>query len=181
MLLPMIGSIALDELVLRTDPELRKRKKMKHFDCYCKNFIVHQNFAFPEGTESFVVYYDASHNRLGTIKVQKGKIHEAQVEAFEKENSKDENLHGIDKEFETLLDGTLCIRSMSNRGHQKDYTNARHKPLEFQVGDMVMLKVSPWKGVIHFGKRGKLNPHYIGPFKFLAKVGTVAYQLELPE
>ncbi|GJS68089.1 putative reverse transcriptase domain-containing protein [Tanacetum coccineum] len=50
-----------------------------------------------------------------------------------------------------------------------------------KVGDKVMLKVSPWKGVIHFGKRGKLNPRYIGPFKILAKVGTVAYQQELPE
>ncbi|GKF25188.1 hypothetical protein Tco_0081082 [Tanacetum coccineum] len=44
-----------------------------------------------------------------------------------------------------------------------------------------MLKVSLWKGVIHFGKRGKLNPCYIGPFKILAKVGTLAYRLELPE
>ncbi|GKF11152.1 hypothetical protein Tco_0049078, partial [Tanacetum coccineum] len=64
---------------------------------------------------------------------------------------------------------------------QKRYADVRRKPLEFQVGDKVMLKVSPWKGVIRFGKRGKLNPCYIGPFKIIDKVGTVAYRLELPE
>nr|GEU93413.1 putative reverse transcriptase domain-containing protein [Tanacetum cinerariifolium] len=72
-------------------------------------------------------------------------------------------------------------RIQAAHDHQKSYADVRRKPLEFQVGDKVMLKVSPWKGVIRFSKRGKLNPRYIGPFKILAKVGTVAYQLELPE
>ncbi|GKB26497.1 putative reverse transcriptase domain-containing protein [Tanacetum coccineum] len=72
-----------------------------------------------------------------------------------------------------------CIQAARDR--QKSYADRRRKPLKFKVGDKVMLKVSPWKGVIRFGKRGKLNPHYIGPFKILAKVGTVVYRLELPE
>ncbi|GJX18054.1 putative reverse transcriptase domain-containing protein [Tanacetum coccineum] len=70
-----------------------------------------------------------------------------------------------------------CIQAERNR--QKSYADKRRKPLEFQVGDKVMLKVSSWKGVIRFGKRGKLNFCYIGPFKIFAKVRMVSYCLEL--
>ncbi|GJR09071.1 hypothetical protein Tco_0791723 [Tanacetum coccineum] len=55
------------------------------------------------------------------------------------------------------------------RDRQKSYVDLKRKPMEFQVGDKVMLKVSPWKGVVRFGKRGKLNPRYVGPFKVLEK------------
>ncbi|GKD50758.1 putative reverse transcriptase domain-containing protein, partial [Tanacetum coccineum] len=72
-------------------------------------------------------------------------------------------------------------RIQAARDRQKSYVDRRRKPLEFKVGDKVMLKVSPWKGVIHFGKHGKLNPRYIGPFRIISKVGTLAYRLELPE
>ncbi|GKF89575.1 hypothetical protein Tco_0263538 [Tanacetum coccineum] len=63
------------------------------------------------------------------------------------------------------------------RDRQKSYANLKRKLMEFQVGNKVMLKVSPWKGVVRFGKRGKLNPRYVGPFKVLERVGDVAYKL----
>ncbi|GJR96159.1 putative reverse transcriptase domain-containing protein [Tanacetum coccineum] len=63
----------------------------------------------------------------------------------------------------------------------ESYADLKYKPMEFQVGDRVMLKVSPCKGVIRFGKRGKLNPRYVRPFKVLEKIGSVAYKLEPPQ
>nr|GEX00169.1 putative reverse transcriptase domain-containing protein [Tanacetum cinerariifolium] len=72
-------------------------------------------------------------------------------------------------------------RIQAARDCKKIYVDVRRKSLEFQVVDQIKLKVSPWKGVVRFGKRGKLNLRNIRPFKVLAKVGTVAYRLKLPQ
>ncbi|GJY16677.1 putative reverse transcriptase domain-containing protein [Tanacetum coccineum] len=71
-------------------------------------------------------------------------------------------------------------RMQAAQDRQKSYADRKRKPMEFEVGDRFTLKVLPWKGVVRFGKRGKLNPRYVGPFKVLAKVGKVSYNLELP-
>nr|GFC66028.1 putative reverse transcriptase domain-containing protein [Tanacetum cinerariifolium] len=64
---------------------------------------------------------------------------------------------------------------------ERNYADLKHKPMEFQVGYKVILEVLPWKGVVRFGKRGKLNPRYVGPFKVLERVGDIAYKRDLPE
>ncbi|GJR84237.1 putative reverse transcriptase domain-containing protein [Tanacetum coccineum] len=85
--------------------------------------------------------------------------------------------------IQEMTDKVVLIKEKlkAARDRQKSYADNRRKPLEFEVGDRVMLKVSPWKGVIHFGKKGKLAPRYVGPFEILERIGPVAYRLRLPE
>ncbi|GJZ57658.1 putative reverse transcriptase domain-containing protein [Tanacetum coccineum] len=84
---------------------------------------------------------------------------------------------------ELICDTTKKIIQIKNRlltahSRQKSYAHRRAKPLKFEVGDMVLLKVSPWKGTLNFGKHKKLSPCYIGPFNILARVGPLAKTLE---
>ena len=70
------------------------------------------------------------------------------------------------------------LKEASDR--QKSYADLKRNEIEFTVGDMVFLKVSPWKKILRFGKKGKLSPRFIGPYRIVKRVGPVAYQLELP-
>ncbi|KAK5835759.1 hypothetical protein PVK06_011463 [Gossypium arboreum] len=70
------------------------------------------------------------------------------------------------------------LKEASDR--QKSYADLKRKEIEYSMGDMVFLKVSPWKKILRFGKKGKLSPWFIGPYRVLKRVGPVAYQLELP-
>ncbi|KAK1415049.1 hypothetical protein QVD17_30819 [Tagetes erecta] len=90
-----------------------------------------------------------------------------------------ESLEIVEATTEKLEKIKECMKAAKDR--QTSYANRRRKDIVFQVGDRVMLKVSPWKGIIRFRKRGKLSPRYIGPFRIVARVGDVAYRLDLPE
>ena len=66
------------------------------------------------------------------------------------------------------------------RDRHKSYVDNHRRDLQLEIGDRVFLKISPWKGVLRFRKRGKLSPRYIGPYEIVSKVGPVAYILKLP-
>ena len=69
---------------------------------------------------------------------------------------------------------------LTAQSRQNSYADRRRRPLEFEVGDHVLLKVMPKRGVVRFGKQGKLAPRYIRPFEVLERVGIVSYRLTLP-
>ncbi|XP_074373545.1 uncharacterized protein LOC141713879 [Apium graveolens] len=71
-------------------------------------------------------------------------------------------------------------RLVADQDRQRKYANQGRKDKEFEIGEKVLLKISPWKGVMRFGKKGKLSPRFIGPFEILKRVGSVSYQLTLP-
>ena len=84
--------------------------------------------------------------------------------------------------FQVTCDKIKVIRDRLKiaQDRHKSYANNRRRDLEFEVGDIVFLKISPWKGVLRFGKRGKLSPRYIGQYRIVERIGEVAYRLQLP-
>nr|GEW86761.1 putative reverse transcriptase domain-containing protein [Tanacetum cinerariifolium] len=121
--------------------------------------------ALPEGRENFVVYCDASHTGL--------------VITMNFVTKLPKSLQGYDTIWVTVdrLTKFALFLHMRETDPMENLTRMYLK----EVGDRVMLKVSPWKGVVRFGKRGKLNPRYVRPFKVFAKVKDVAYKIELPQ
>jgi hypothetical protein len=71
-------------------------------------------------------------------------------------------------------------RMKAAQDRQKSYADVRRRPIDFNVGDRVYLKVAPWKHMLRFGMKGKLAPRYIGPYEVIERIGSVAYRLALP-
>nr|GEX16923.1 putative reverse transcriptase domain, ribonuclease H-like domain, aspartic peptidase domain protein [Tanacetum cinerariifolium] len=128
--------------------------------------------ALPGGPEDFVLYCDASRLVIGCVLMQRD--HKSLQHILSK---KELNMH--QHQWIELFSDSDC--EICYHPGKKSYVDKRRKPLEFSVGDYVLLKVSPWKGVVHFGKKGKLAPRFVGPFEIIEKVGPVAYRLDLPE
>ncbi|XP_075515904.1 uncharacterized protein LOC142550712 [Primulina tabacum] len=85
--------------------------------------------------------------------------------------------------FQEMHDKVQLIRQRMKaaQDRQASYANRRRRPLEFQVGDFVFLRISPFRGVVHFGMRGKLSPRFVGPYEIVERIGTCAYRLDLPQ
>nr|GEU74524.1 putative reverse transcriptase domain-containing protein [Tanacetum cinerariifolium] len=120
--------------------------------------------ALLDGPKDFVVYCDVSAIGLGYGLMQGGQLIGPEL---------------VQETTEKI--SQIKDRLKVARDHQKSYPDKRRKPLEFSVGDYVLLKVSLWKGVVRFRKKEKLAPRFVGPFEIVEIVGLVAYRLDLPE
>nr|GEV44101.1 hypothetical protein [Tanacetum cinerariifolium] len=132
-------------------------------------------FALPQGAENFIIYCDASHKGLGAVLMQNEKVI-AYASRQLKIHEKNYTIHDLELEMvQETTEKVIQIKQIMQaaRDRQKSYADLKRKPMEFQVGDRVMLNVLPWKGVMCFGKRGMLNPRDVGPFKVLKKVGSM--------
>ncbi|KAA3466690.1 Retrotransposable element Tf2 [Gossypium australe] len=94
---------------------------------------------------------------------------------------RENQIHGVDLARETKEKVKViceCLKAASNR--QKSYSDLKRKEIEFEVGDKVFLKVSPWRKVLRFCRKGKLSPRFIGPYEITKRIGPIAYHLALP-
>ncbi|GJU93089.1 putative reverse transcriptase domain-containing protein [Tanacetum coccineum] len=170
-------------------------KQEKGFQTLKDNLCNAPILSLLDRVEDFVVYCDASNQGLGCVLMQRDKlissIRCAPFEALYGRKCRspilwaeigDSRLIGPEMVQETT-DKVVVIRDglKAAKDRQKSYADNRRKPLEFQVGDHVMLKVSPWKGVVRFRKKGKLALRFVGLFKILERIGSVAYRLRLPK
>nr|GEW95423.1 reverse transcriptase domain-containing protein [Tanacetum cinerariifolium] len=140
--------------------ELQFLRFIENFYKRVKSLTILTQKSLLDGPEDFVVYCEASEIVLGLDEMI--------------EQRSDGTLYYLDQIW-VPLKGDIKDRLKVSRDRQKSYADKRMKPLEFSVGDYVLLKVSLWKGVVRFGKKGKLEPRFVGPFEIIEKVGPVAY------
>ncbi|GKB78522.1 putative reverse transcriptase domain-containing protein [Tanacetum coccineum] len=186
-----------------TNALVNKKEHEEHLkvilDCLrkknCMLSSLNVNFGFPRKSALNGVT-NASHKGLSLVLMQNEKViayASRQLKIHEKNyTTRDLELGAVVfalKIWRHYLYRTKCTmftdhKSLQHILDQKDLNMRQRRWLELlsdRVGDRVMLKVSPWKGVVRFGKRGKLNPRYVGPFKVLEKVRSISYKLELPQ
>nr|GEZ32090.1 putative reverse transcriptase domain-containing protein [Tanacetum cinerariifolium] len=138
--------------------------------------------ALLEGADDFVVYCDASNQAVRedykTEKLARLYINEI-IASHEVGEGKLLGPEIVQETTEKIVQ--IKERLKVARDRQKSYADKRQKPLEFSVSDKALLKVSPRKGVVRFGKRSKLSPRYVGSFEIVERIGPVAYRLHLPQ
>nr|GEY40568.1 putative reverse transcriptase domain-containing protein [Tanacetum cinerariifolium] len=187
------------------------RRFIEGFLKIAKPMVTQKKVKFEWGSQDFIKYCDASIKGLGTVLMQREKvisyasrqlkIHEKNYTTHDLELGAVKELKLRQRRWLDLLSDYDCdiryhpgnanfiVDALSRKEQEpplrvqalKSYADLKRKAMEFLVGDKVMLKVSPWKGVLRFGKRGKLNPRFVGPFKVIKKIGNVAYKIELPK